>query len=162
VVLFGGFAEAVEDDAGLDDGELCCRVDGAEPVHVLRVIEDDGYVGALAGERGSATAWENGCTDGAAGCECGFDVGGVKGHDDADGKLTVIRSVGGVEGARAPVEFDFTTEDGAELCFQFAVGGEALVVQRLVIEDCERRKTHADRLQVTGDRRQRFLFSLWQ
>jgi hypothetical protein len=154
VVLFCRFAEAVEDDAGLDYCQLCCRIDRAELVHVLRVIEDDGYVGALAGERGSATAGEDGCADRAAGCERGFDVGGVAGQDDADGKLTVIRGVGGVEGARAHVEFDFATEDGFEARFEFTMGGEALVVERLVIEDRERRSGHADRLQVTADRRQ--------
>ncbi len=50
------FAEAVEDDAGLNDGEFFSGIDGGELVHVARVIEDHGYIGALAGEAGACAA----------------------------------------------------------------------------------------------------------
>ncbi len=48
--FFGGFADAVEDDAGLDVHGAGDGVDGAHLVHVLREVEDDGEVAALAGE----------------------------------------------------------------------------------------------------------------
>ena len=75
-----------------------------EPVHVAGEIEDHGHVGALAGEAGACAARQHGGPSGAAGGERGFDVGRIAGKDDADGKLAVVRGVGGVERARARIE----------------------------------------------------------
>ena len=66
--FFCGFADAVEDDAGLDvdgagDGSTCAHL-----VHVLREVEDDGEVAALAGERGAGSAREDGGVEFAADC----------------------------------------------------------------------------------------------
>ena len=60
VVLFGGVAELIEDDAGLDAGEAGRGVEGDDPVHVFGEVEDDGYVAALAGEGGATAAGEDG------------------------------------------------------------------------------------------------------
>ncbi len=129
VVQLGGLAEAVEDDAGLDGGEFGGGVDGGEAVHVAGEIENHGHVGALAGERGACAAGEDSGSGGAAGGQCGFDVGGVAGIEDADGKLAVVGGVGGVEGAGTEVEEDVAAEGGLEQGFKLAVGGEALVVE---------------------------------
>ena len=67
---------------------------------------------------------------GAAGGEGGFDIGGVAGQDDADGKLAVVGSVSGVEGAGAEVEEDVAAECGFEAGFEFTMGGEVLVFER--------------------------------
>ena len=73
---------------------------------MARVVEDHGHVDALAGEAGARAARQNRSAGGAAGCESGFDIGGIAGKDDADGKLAVVGAIGGVEGARAEIEAD--------------------------------------------------------
>ena len=60
VVLLGGLAQAVEDDAGIDGGELAFGIERGEPVHVSRVVENDGDVGALAGQAGASAAGQHG------------------------------------------------------------------------------------------------------
>ena len=127
VMEFGGVAEAVKHDAGLDAGQLGLGIDGVEPVHVARVVKDDGDVGALAGEGGSGASRQDGGSCGAAGGEGGFNVGGVARVEDADGKLAVVGGVRGVEGAGAEVEEDVAPERGFETRLELAVGGEALM-----------------------------------
>ncbi len=97
--FFGGFADAVEDDAGLDVDGAGDGIDGAHLVHVLREVEDDGGVAALAGERGACSAREDGGFEAAADFDGGDDVCFVEGDDEADGDVTVVGGVGGVEGA---------------------------------------------------------------
>ena len=118
---------------GSNDGQLGGGIDGGEAVHVARVIEDHGYVGALAGQAGACAARQHGGAGGAAGGQRGLDVGGVAGQDDADGKLAVVGGVGGVEGAGAEVEEDIAAQGGFEAGFQFAMGGEALMFQRRLV-----------------------------
>ena len=109
---FGGVAQPVENDAGLDawpawrSGSMEVR-----RVHVARVVEDHGHVDALAGEAGARAARQHGGSGGAAGGQRGFHVGGIAGKDDADGKLAVVRGVGGVESARAEIEANFAAQD---------------------------------------------------
>ena len=79
-------------------------IDRGEGVHEARIIEDHGYIGALAGEAGARAARQNGSAGCAAGGQRGLDIGGVAGKDDADGKLAVVGGVGGIEGAGAKIE----------------------------------------------------------
>ena len=138
LVELGGVAEAVENDAGLDAGELVCGVERFERVHPARIVEDDGDIGGLAGERGAGSARKDGGSGGAAGGDGGFDVGCVARVEDADGKLAVVGGVGGVERARAAIEENVAAEGGAEARLELAVGGEGLMIERLGVgEDGE-------------------------
>ncbi len=142
VMDLGCFAQAVENDARLNHGKLCAHIDGGEPVHVLREVEDNGDVRALSGEAGAGAAWQHGGPGGAAGGQCSFNVGRIAGHDYADGKLAVVGRVGRVHGAEAHVEADFAAHCGFEPFFEFAMGREALVFEpRLVGKD--RKSAHA-------------------
>jgi hypothetical protein len=133
VVLFGGLAKTVENDAGLDDGQFGSGVYGTEAVHVAGVIENDGDIRALAGEAGAGASGQDGGSGFAAGGESGLDVGGVARHDDAYGKLAVIRRVGGVEGAGGEVEADVAAESGFEEGFKLMVSGKCLMVERRLV-----------------------------
>ncbi len=125
--FFCGVADAVEDDAGLDVDGAGVGVDGAHVVHVLREVEDDGDVAALAGERGAGSAGEDGGVEGAADGDGGDDVGFVAWDDDADGDVAVVGAVGGVEGVGGGVEADFAADVGAELLLEFGGLGEGVV-----------------------------------
>ena len=133
LVELGGVAEAVENDAGLDAGELVGRVQRFERVHVARVVEDDGDVGGLACEAGAGAAGQNGGSGGATGFEGGYDVGGVARVNDSDGKLAVVGGIGGEEGAGAEVEEDIAADGGTEARLQLAMGGECFMVERCCV-----------------------------
>ena len=101
-----------------------------ERIHVARVVEDHGHVDALAGKAGARAARQNRSAGCAAGCQSGFDIGRVAGKNDADGKLAVVRGVGGVEGARAEIEADLAAQRFLEERFELAVRGKALMGER--------------------------------
>ena len=111
------FLQRVEDDAGLNTGELMFGIDLEDLVHVLGEIEDDGDVAALSGETGSSAAREDGSAVFSAQGDGGDDVCFVAGDDQADGDLAVVRRVGGVHGAASAVEADFA----AHLLLEFAL-----------------------------------------
>ncbi len=125
--FFRGVADAVEDDAGLDVNGAGLGIDGAHAVHVLREVEDDGEVAALAGEGGAGSAGEDGGVDGAAGGDGGDDVGFIAGDDDADGDVAVVGAVGGVEGFGGGVEAHFAADGGAELLLEVGGLGEGVM-----------------------------------
>jgi hypothetical protein len=104
VKFFGGVAQAVEDDAGLDAGDAAHGVNLEDAGHVAGKIEHDGDVAALAGERGAAATTEDGSSELAAGGDCGEDIICIAGENHADGDLAVVGAVGRVEGAAAGVE----------------------------------------------------------
>jgi hypothetical protein len=106
VIFFGGVAECIEDNAGLHAGDAAGGINLEDSRHVSRKIQHDGDVAALAGERGAAAAAEDGGSEFPAGGDCGEDVIGIAGENDADGNLTVVGGVGRVEGAAAGVEAD--------------------------------------------------------
>ncbi len=93
--------EFVQDDAGFDDAGAGLGVDGDEGVAVLRPVDDDGGVGGLAGQAGAAAAGEDGGAEAGADLDdAGAGLDGA-GDDDAEGDLTVVRTVGGVCAAAA-------------------------------------------------------------
>jgi len=104
VMFLGGVAEVVEHDSGLHTGDAAGGIDLEDACHVLGKIEDDGDVAALAGERCSATAAEQGRAEFAAERNRGDDVIRIVGKNDTDGNLPVVGTIGGVEGAGAIVE----------------------------------------------------------
>ncbi len=59
VMLFGGSAERIEDDSGLNSRDAAHRIDFENGRHVLREIEDDGGVATLSGEGGSSAAGQD-------------------------------------------------------------------------------------------------------
>ena len=99
--LLCGFADAVEHDAGLDVDGAGDGIDCAHLVHVLREVEDDGDVAALAGERGAASAREDGRVEAAADGDGGDDVVFVARDDETDGDVAVV---GGSRWRRAALE----------------------------------------------------------
>ena len=141
VMNFRCIAEAVEHDSRLNTGEPGLRVNGRERVHVAGVVEDHGYVDALAGRAGSGSARQNGCAGGAAGSKRGFHIRSIARIDHADGELTIVRRVGCVKGAGTGIETDFTAKIMPEKSFELAVSGEALMGQ-WAFKDRKGRITH--------------------
>jgi hypothetical protein len=135
---FGGIAQTIENDAGLNGSELCAGIDGTERIHIARKIKDDGDIDALAGERSTRAARKDGGTYGTAGGNGGFDVGGVTRVNNTDGELTVIGGVGCIKRAGTKVEKDIAAKGGLEVRLKLAMRGEALVFElRLMVEDGE-------------------------
>ena len=104
LVLLGLGAEIVEHDAGLDARELANGIELDHTIHVLREVEDDGDVAALAGQARPAAARENRRTELARQGHGRDHVIGAFRNDDADRNLPVVRRIGRVERARAVVE----------------------------------------------------------
>ena len=122
-----GVADAVEDDAGFDVNRASLCVDCAHAVHVLREVKDDGSVAALSGKRGARSAREDGRVEGATDGDGGDDIGFVAWNDDADGNVTVVGAVGGIEGLGGGVEAYFSADVGTKLVFEFFGLGEGVV-----------------------------------
>src|SRR6266496_352474 len=101
----GVVADHPADGAGFVTG----GIDLEDARHVLREIEYDGDVAALAGEGGASAATKQRGGEFAADGDCGEDVVGVVRENYADGDLTVVGAIGGVKGAGAVVEADFAT-----------------------------------------------------
>jgi hypothetical protein len=118
VIFFGGVAESVEHNSGLDAGDAARGIDFENVRHVAGEIEDDGDVAALAGERCASSTAEQGRSEFAADGNRGENVIDVAGENDADGDLAVVGAVGCVEGAGAGVEADIfmnpVTDSAAE------------------------------------------------
>ena len=92
----------------------------------------------------SNAARKHGGASRSAGGEGSFNIGGVAGINYADGKLAIIRSIGGVESARSQVKQHVAADRISELGFKFSMRCEALVLERLeVIEDRQRGKAHS-------------------
>ena len=122
VVELGRVAKAVENDAGLDSGQLGCGVDEDQAIHVARIVEDHGYIGALAGETGSGAARKYGRAHSPAGGECSLHVCRVARADDTDRKLAVVGGVGRIERAGAEIEAHLAADVFLEQGFKLAVG----------------------------------------
>jgi hypothetical protein len=82
----------------------------------------------LAGKTGSRAARQDSGSGGAAGGQSGLDIRCVAGQNHADWKLTVIRGVGCVKGARSKIETDIAAQGFFEKSFQLAVSGKAFMV----------------------------------
>jgi hypothetical protein len=108
MVLFGGGAEMIEHDSRLNPRNAAGGVDFENSRHVFREIENDGNIAALAGKRRAGAAAKKRSSELATkryGCD---DVFVRAGENDTDWNLAIVRTVGGIEGARTGVETDFS------------------------------------------------------
>jgi len=134
VVELGGFAQAVEDDAGLNYGEAGSGVERDEAIEVAGEVEDDGDVGGLTGDAGTGPAGKDGGADSSACGDSGFHIGNVAGKDDSYRKLAIVGGIGSVQGAGCKIESDFATKSGLESGFELAMGSKALMIERRLVE----------------------------
>ncbi len=125
--LFRRLAYTVEHDAGLDAHGAGDGIDRVHVVHVLREVEDDGGVAGLAGDRGAASAREDGRVEAAADGDRGDDIVLVARDDEADGDVAIVRGVGGVGGFGGSVEADLAANLFAKPFFKFGGGGKLFV-----------------------------------
>ena len=86
------------------------RIERDDAVHVLREVDDDRDVAALAGEARAGAARQDRRADVAARPDGGCHVVFVERNHDADGNLPIVRRVGRVERARAVVEAHFAAD----------------------------------------------------
>src|ERR1700752_1299029 len=110
VIFFGGVAGLIQNFSGLDARDAAFGIDLEDISHVLREVEDDGDVAALSGKGCAAATTEQRSAELAANGDGGKDVVGVTRENYADGYLAVVRTVGGVEGATAIVEFNVAAD----------------------------------------------------
>jgi hypothetical protein len=109
-MFFGGVAEMVEDDSGLHACNSTFGIDLENLSHVLREIKNDGDVAALSGERSSSAATKQRSAEIAADGDGGKDIVGIARENDTDRDLTVVGSVGRVEGAASAVEANVASD----------------------------------------------------
>jgi hypothetical protein len=114
MVLLGGFANAVENDARFDGGKLAVRIEQVDGAHVLGEVEDDGGIATLTGETGASTPREDRSSERAADGDGGDDVGGIARNYDACGNLTVIGGICCIQCTRTGVETNFSADGGGE------------------------------------------------
>jgi hypothetical protein len=117
-VPFGGGAKLIEDDSGLDASQAARGIDFEDRRHVFGEIEDDSRVAALSGERRAAAAGEQRSAMVATKCDRRADIFLIARNYNANGDLTIIRAVGGVESPASGVKADFSAEMAAERGFK--------------------------------------------
>ena len=111
-------AKLVEHEAGLHACPSFLRIDLEHAVQMFGEVDDDGDVAALTGERRAAAARENRRAEPAGDLDRRDDVFLGFRNDDADGNLTIVRSVGRIQCARAVVETDLTGYRGSQRPFE--------------------------------------------
>ncbi|MNX88355.1 hypothetical protein D3C86_1203230 [compost metagenome] len=113
-VTLGGIPQVVQDDPGLHVRAPGGGVQREQAVHVLREVDHDRHVAALAREAGAAAAPDHGHAEAPAEREGLHHVLDVAGDDEPDGHLAIVRRVGGIERTAAVVEahlaFDLLAE----------------------------------------------------
>ena len=120
VMPLGGVAQRIEHDARLDARFLALCIERHDAVQVLRHIDDDGGVAALAAQARSAAARKQRRA-----------VLAARGHrrdhgidrsrdDDADRRLPIVRCVGRVERTAARVEAHFAVDRRLKIAFELS------------------------------------------
>ena len=112
------FAKPIEHQSRLDPRLPAFRIERDQVAHVLRVVEDDRDVAALAGEARAAAACEHRRTMIAADRHRRDHIVGIARQDDADRDLAVVGRVGRVRGAAAAVEPHLAAHDAPEVGFE--------------------------------------------
>ncbi len=115
-----GVAQRIEDDARLDAREPPGGIDLEDPVHVLREVEHDRDVAALAGEAGAGAARQHRRAEAAARGHRRDHIVCIAGNDEPDGNLPVVRAVGGVERAAPAIEAHLAAHDPLQLQLELA------------------------------------------
>jgi hypothetical protein len=90
VMSLGGVPQVIEDDARLHHRPLGINVQLDDVVHVLRHVDHDGHVAALAGQAGPAATRHDRRTERSTGRDRLRDVLGVAGDHDANRHLPVV------------------------------------------------------------------------
>src|SRR5262245_55493323 len=98
--------QVVENQTGLNACDAALRIDLEDLPQVLRHVEDDRDVAALSGQACAGAAGEAGDTLFAADSYRVDDLSHGTRDDDGNGHLTVVRGVGGVQGAGPGIEGD--------------------------------------------------------
>ena len=111
----GGFAEAVQHDAGLDARGRALRVHLQDPIHRLREIEYHPLVTRLPGQTGTATACHDGRTMAPDDLHRERHIRRVARQHDAEWNLPVIGCIGAVQCTAAGVEPHVARESCAKL-----------------------------------------------
>ncbi len=120
IELIGAIAEMVQHTARLHPRIFFLRIDFKDLVQVLGEINDHSHVAALPGQAGSASARQQWSAVLAChGHNLNYLFDRLR-NDNADGDLTVVRPIDGVEGARSVIKADFAADGGAQL------GGESV------------------------------------
>ena len=120
MVALGRLPQVVEDQPGLHARELPFRVEVEDAVQVLREIEHDGDVAALAGEARAAPARKERRFVLPADADSLDDVVERARNDDADRQLAVVRAAGGVERPIARPESHLPLDGAAEVVLEAA------------------------------------------
>ena len=112
MMFFGGVAEVIEDNAGLDARDAAFGIDLQNLSHVPGEIEHDRDIATLAGQRSSSATAKERSAEFTANGDGREDVIRIARKNYADGNLAVVGAVSGVESAAAIIEADFTTNAG--------------------------------------------------
>ena len=114
MIFFGGVAEMIENDTGLDASDAAGGINLQDCCHVLGKIQHDGDVAALARQRCAAAPAKQGCAKFAADRNCGEHVICIVRKNNADRNLAIVRAIGRIKRAAAVVEADFAANARAQ------------------------------------------------
>ena len=113
-----GIAEVVAHAAGLHAREAPLQVHLDHVAHVLRAVDHQRDVAALAGQARAAPAGEHGCAVGARRIDRGHHVVHAARNDDADRGLPVVGRIVRVGGARSGVEAHLSLDRRAQVALE--------------------------------------------
>ena len=124
-VALGSIAQCIADHTRFDQRRARACVDVEHAVHVLRGVDDDGDVHALAVLRSAAAAHQERHIEVAADFERGDHIVGRARQHHAKRRLTVIRGVARIERAAAGVEAHLAADARGERMFErMEIGGD--------------------------------------
>src|SRR5262245_9395421 len=115
----GSIAEGIEHHSGLHAREPLDRINLEDLVHVLREIQDDRDVAALAGKARPCAAGQHRGAEFPADGNCRHDVIAVTRNDEADRDLSIVRAVGGIERTAGAVEAHLAAYLPLQLTLEF-------------------------------------------
>jgi hypothetical protein len=114
VVPLGFRPQAIENDSGLHASDAARRVDLENAIHVLRKIEDDGGIATLPRQRCAATTRQKRSVLLATKCYRGENIFLVARNYNSDWNLTIVRAIGGIQGAAAGIKTNLAAQVAAE------------------------------------------------
>ncbi len=106
----GGLAEAIQDEAGLDDRAACGRIKVDQRIDVLRQVEDDAAADRVAGHARAAASRGERHVELATDPDRRYDILFVTREHDTERHAPVVRRVGAVERAGGRAEVDLAAQ----------------------------------------------------